>query len=377
MGLLRVGMGTTVLNSGARVQTLDGIGVYTQALLQEFSHDSQLSITEIPLRRLSGPKSNSDLTGRFPLEVMRSICTGLPFQGAQKLKNKISLFHAPDHYIPKLKSVPVVATLMDPIPLMFPQWANSRGRRLKNFMFRQTTRWAAHYITISQAVVPDLVQYFGIPEDKITAIHLGVRLEDFAPVALDEQARVLQNHGLSSGFFLFIGTLQPRKNLKTIMEAFSQLSLDAQKAHPLVVIGKKGWSCEEDILMLQKLQEKGVAHWLGHIPFYDKKVLLQSALSLLFPSLYEGFGLPIVEAFAARVPVITSQLPVLQEVSGGAALLVNPTQPDALLEAMQQIMSNAVLRQELIEKGYKRASLLTWKACAEQTKEVYKKYASN
>ncbi len=384
---MRIALGTTVLQRGLDSGGLDGIGVYTQALLAHLNSYSDLDITEIPFRRLRDPNPGKLLTGRFHTEVVRSILTGLPFQGSSALAKKIDLFHATDHHIPKLKGTPVIATLMDPVPLMRPDWANSTGRQLKNWVFKRSVRWASHYITISQAVVPDLVEHFGIPEEKITPIHLGVNLEDFLPVSLETKIETLKRLKLEhlcnaaerssatgNGYFLFIGTLQPRKNVLKIIEAFELLSDEMQKNYPLVIVGREGWSAKKEVEKLQKLVEKGVVHWLGYVSFADKVALLQTASALVFPSLYEGFGLPVLEAFASRLPVITSNVSSLPEVAGDAAILVDPLDAEALSEAMKKVIENPEFFESLIQKGYLRASEMTWANCAQKTVEVYKRY---
>ena len=369
---MRIALGTTVLQRGLTQGGLDGIGVYTQALLAYFNQRQDLSIDEIPFRALRGLPTNNSLPGRFHLEVLRSALTGIPFRGSKALRKKVDLFHATDHHIPKLSGTPVVATLMDPVPLMRPDWANSTGRKLKNWLFRRSTQWASHYITISHAVVPDLVEHFGIPEEKITPIHLGVNMADFSTVSLEKKSAVLERLGIKSGFFLFIGTLQPRKNVNKIIEAFEQLSPEIQKEHPLVIVGREGWSSEDVVKKIHRLVDLGVAHWLGYVSFADKVVLLQSAISLVFPSLYEGFGLPVLEAFASRLPVITSNTSSLPEVAGDAAYLVDPLDAEALKDAMNRVITHPELSKNLAEKGYLRASQMTWESCAKKTLDVYR-----
>lgn len=377
---MQIAVGTTVLQRGLSSGGLDGIGVYTQALLTHLNHYPNLSIHEVAFQRLHAATPNHWLNrmlpGHFHLEILRSVLTGLPFHYSRTLRNKMDLFHATDHHIPKLRGIPVVATLMDPVPFMRPDWANTKGRKLKNWFFRRSIQWASHYITISQSVIPDLVEHLDIPEEKITPIHLGVNMNDFAPVSMEKKFAVLKKLRLTLKFFLFIGTLQPRKNVARIVEAFEQLPLEMQREYPLVIVGREGWSSQHVVEKLRKLIDLGVAHWLGYISFEDKTVLLQTATALVFPSLYEGFGLPVLEAFASRLPVITSNTSSLPEISGGAAYLVDPLDTEALSDAMKQVVIYPDLFKPLVENGYRRASQMTWVQCAEKTFEVYKKIIS-
>lgn len=367
---MRIALGTTLLQ---RNVGLDGIGVYSQALLSHLKNHPELSLYEEAF-----PSSTSLWFNRFRTEILRSTLTGLPFYSLRHLAKKIDLFHATDHYIPKLSGVPVIATLMDPIPLMRPEWANTSGRKLKNYFFRRSAQWASHYITISEAVVPDLVEYFGINESKITPIHLGVNIDDFAPVSAEKRATVLEKLQLpkeliSTGCFLFVGTLQPRKNVDRIIDAFSQLPQEIQRIHPLVIVGREGWSSQKTVEKLKKLINLGVAHWLGYISFTDKVVLLQTAAALVFPSLYEGFGLPVLEAFASRLPVITSNVSSLPETAGGAAHLIDPLDTEALCDAMKKVIYHPEHFKPLVDKGYLRATQMTWTHCVNKTLDVYKK----
>ncbi len=369
--IMHIALGTTLLQHGNK--KLDGIGIYTQALLKHLKNQPDLLLHEEVFEH----STNFFGFNRFRGEVLRTTLTGLPFYSLRKVAKKIDLFHAPDHYIPKLSGVPVLATVMDPIPLMRPDWANSSGRKLKNYFFRKSVQWASHYITISQAVVPDLIEHFGIKEEKITPIHLGVDLEDFVPIAAEKKTTVLNKLGLtSSNFFLFIGTLQPRKNVERIIDAFSLLPKEIQQTHPLVIVGREGWSSETTVVKLKKLIALGVAFWLGYVSFAEKVVLLQTASALVFPSLYEGFGLPVLEAFASRLPVITSNVSSLPEVAGDAAYLVDPLNTEALSDAMKQIALSPQSFKSLVEKGYVRATQMTWAHCAEKTWNVYKQITS-
>lgn len=359
---MRIALGTTVLERGLRHGGLDGIGVYTQALLAELKNHTELLIQEVAFNRIRG---------HFHLEMLKSLLTQSAFTDSCRLAQCVDLFHATDHHIPKLTGIPVVATLMDPVPLMRPDWANASFRRVKNTLFRRSTRWASHYITISESVVPDLVEYFGIPQEKITPIHLGVNVSDFSPVEPEEKNKILKKFGLTAGFYLFMGTLQPRKNVMRIIEAFEQLPLDIQKNHPLVIVGRAGWGSDAVIQKMQSLMAKGHVYWLGYVSFAEKKVLLQTAIALVFPSLYEGFGLPVLEAFASQLPVITSTISSLPEIAGDAALLVDPYDTEALSDAMHQVITSSEKRHACIAKGYARAAKMTWASCAEKTINVY------
>jgi glycosyltransferase involved in cell wall biosynthesis len=202
---------------------------------------------------------------------------------------------------------------------------------------------------------------------------LGVDPIYFERIPQQTRDAVLEKHGLKPGFFLFIGTLQPRKNLPKVLEAFNLLPEAVRKQHPLIVVGRDGWANEELIPQLKALEERGEGRWLSYLPQSDVFALLQSAGALVFASLYEGFGLPVIEAFAAKCPVIASNTTSLPEVTGNAAWAVDPLDPASISRAMLDVLSNDALRAERIELGLERALRFTWEECARQTLAVYRK----
>jgi len=183
----------------------------------------------------------------------------------------------------------------------------------------------------------------------------------------------LSTHDLQPGFFLFVGTLQPRKNLRGLLKAFGQLPTAIRKQHKLVVVGRDGWGNEDLLPELKALEARGEGYWLDYLPKQQVMALLQSAAALVFPSLYEGFGLPVIEAFAARCPVIASNTTSIPEVAGHAAWLIDPTDSADIASAMLAVLEDQQLRKERIEAGLKRARTFTWEACAASTLDVYSK----
>jgi alpha-1,3-rhamnosyl/mannosyltransferase len=376
---MRVGLGVSLLGEGlAAGATLDGIGVYSQQLLSGLRR-CEVAVTPYTfrgLRRVPPAEGFVAVPGHFLPDALSAAILRRPFRASGWLAREVDLFHATDHRIPKLLHTPVVATLMDPIPLMRPEWASPWGRGAKNWLFRSSARWADRCIAISHAVVDDLVAHFGIPRGRITVIPLGVDDAFFLPIAEAERRRTLEEVGLRPGFFLFIGTLQPRKNVERLLDAFLSLPQGLRREHPLVVVGRIGWGADALLERLRSLQGQGEVFWLGYVPAGRKRVLLRSALALVFPSLYEGFGLPVLEAFASGAPVITSAASALPEVAGDAALLVDPYDTEAIASAMGRLAAHPGLRQELAARGEARARRFTWAECARRTIGVYRELLS-
>ncbi len=384
---MRLGLGCTALARGRLSGHLDGIGVYTSELLKYVNSNPGLSTAEEgvetqALCTVFGKKFGTALPAACTLPMVysaaaaTSAATGLPFLGAAKLERQIDLFHATDHYIPKLRNTPVVATIMDVIGIRHPEWVNPSLRRFKNALFRQTVGWADQIITISNYSAADIADWMGTQGPKITAIPLGVSEDYFKPIAQEDKNSVLNQYQLRPGYFISVGTLQPRKNVERIIQAHALLPATIRAEHPLVVVGQNGWRTDELVQTLAKLEQDGHGRWLKYVPRKDIFALLQSAHALVFPSLYEGFGLPVLEGFASGIPVITSNTSSLPEVAGEAASLVNPNSVEEIAYAMLQLVEQIDLRNTLIQKGLLQVNKFSWAETARLTSDVYREMLS-
>ncbi|WP_236199169.1 glycosyltransferase family 4 protein [Pseudomonas pseudonitroreducens] len=378
---MRVGLGVTVWAKGSIAGHLDGIGVYTRALWYALSQNAQQKNSDLSLypyafgRQLPELECGlpAKLGDRFSIHALRSTLCGAPVGLSAKTRERIELFHATDHHIPQLRGVPVVANVMDLIPLLHPEWAASGLRSLKNWLFTRTVRSAEHLITISEYSKQDLINHLGIASERISVTPLGVAPEYFEKISPAEVTQTLAELRLQPGFFLFVGTLQPRKNLSRVLAAHKSLPADIRRRHPLIVVGRTGWKADELLTELQDLERRGEGRRFEYLPGRTVRALLQSASTLVFPSLYEGFGLPVIEAFAARCPVITSNTTSLPEVAGDAAILIDPTQTDAIAAAMRRILEEPEQTALRADLGLQRAFRYSWEACASETLEVYRR----
>jgi alpha-1,3-rhamnosyl/mannosyltransferase len=250
--------------------------------------------------------------------------------------------------------------------------ANPRFRRFKNFVLRRAAGFADHVIAISRYSVAELVEHFKVPESRISVVYCGVGSEWLSPLPEADWHETLVRRGLRPGYYLFVGILQPRKNLERVLQAHDALSAELRRERPLVVVGKAGWRCEA---LLEKLMTKvasGEAYWLNDVHgITELRHLYAGAGVFVFPSLYEGFGLPVLEAFASGVPVVTSNTTSLPEVSAGAGFEVDPASVEEIAFAMQRALLDDE-RAWRIPAGRRRAAEMTWDACIEGTLSVYR-----
>lgn len=369
---MRVAYGVSVLASGLAAGGVDGIGSVTRELMRYLQQAPGLELLPFEFApQASGRVPGALGVGAHQRQALLSLLSGAPFLTTRRaLQGRVDLVHATDHLVPRLPGVPVLATVMDAIPLARPEWVGYSLKSLRNRAWRESIRWADHVVTISEFSRREIVQWFGVPAERVSVIPLGVDARWFAAPAAAECERVRAHYGLEDGFFLFVGTLQPRKNLERLLAAHARLPETVRRAVPLLVVGRNGWGCEALVAQLNAGAYPDV-RWLSYVPAADLHALLAMATALTFPSLYEGFGLPVLEGFAAGVPVIASAATSVPEVAGEAALLVDPEDVAGWTEAMHAVVSDAALAQRLAAAGPARARQFSWERTAQQTQALY------
>jgi glycosyltransferase involved in cell wall biosynthesis len=283
----------------------------------------------------------------------------------------IDMLHAPAYTAPLLTRVPTVLTIYDTIALSHPElckWTNALHYRL--FMPRAARR-AARVIVPSEATKRDVVRLLGVSEERIRVIPLGVS-GHFRPIDnADELRHMRQTYGLPEDYILYLGNLEPKKNLPALLTAFAQARNHGHLTQKLAIAGQKSWHAEaiHETLHAHGLEESVI--FLGPVPEAHLPALYSGASVFVFPSITEGFGLPPIEAMACGTPVITTQAGALPEVAGKAALVLPVADVDALRIAMVKITTNHFLRTRLRELGLKRAAQYSWKETARKTVAVY------
>lgn len=378
--MIRVGMGVTALCKGLTHGNIDGIGTYTRELMRHWSTENDINPSLVPdLVPFTFNTTISDVLGStgirlgpYSVGAAWSALSNQDFPSIGRLTSDVDLIHASDHYIPRCKTVPIVATLMDALPLSHPEWSRSEFRNLKNKLWLRAISWADSIITISEYSKQQLSHWADIPSRKITVIPLGVNLAWFDFVSERILEQVKHKYTLPETFFIAVGTLQPRKNLIRLIQAHKMLPATTRQRAPLLIVGSEGWKSEDILALIAQESTSGYVRWLKRVPQADLLPLLKLSNALIFPSLAEGFGLPVLEALAAKVPVVTSNTTSLPEVAGDAALLVDPLDTEEISSAMKRVLEDTALMKNLKQKGFERAKEFTWSACAKSTFDVYR-----
>jgi glycosyltransferase involved in cell wall biosynthesis len=361
---------------------IGGIGRYAMQLLETLLSRAAQLWPDLEFVIFTAPQTDRALLGKaraLPCERFRRIKSTLLRSSvllpAGVWCEQIDVFHGLDQagiawFFNAGKSV---VTIHDVIPLVLP-WAFPRRHRwVLTTALARIRKQAERVIVPSVAAAEDVVHFLGVERERISVIPMGCEAR-FQPVGeLTRTAAIRRRYDLPSRYILFVGTLEPRKNVTILLQAFAQVMAETpQDDLGLVIAGGRGWGSEDYLATVDALKLRDRVRFTGVVEDDHLPDLYRGALLFVYPSLYEGFGLPVLEAMACGTPVITSNRTSLPEVAGDAALLVDPTQPEALAAAMTSIIQDGELRQGLRAKGLTRARAFTWEAVAEQTVAIYR-----
>jgi glycosyltransferase involved in cell wall biosynthesis len=285
------------------------------------------------------------------------------------------LVHLPHYNVPLLLSSPFVVTIHDLIHFRFPEYVG-RGIRTQaaRFLMKQALRRARKIIAVSQATREDLSRQFQVNPEKIRVILEAAGDFSDQKFSSGDAVRVSQKFKLPSSFLLYVGNLKPHKNLPRLIQAFQSLKKEGLK-EDLVLVG--GWDSKAaGARDLQKLIGSEAIHWIGAVDPKELAVLYSTAKGLVLPSLWEGFGLPVLEAFQAGLPVACSRIPSHQEIVGEKGLYFDPLSTAEMRSALQKLLTDSVARKELIQLSCERLQLFSWERAARETLDLYREALS-
>lgn len=288
----------------------------------------------------------------------------------------VDVLHSPHYTMPVAKPCRSVVTFCDMTFALMPELHRTWHRRFFPTMMRWSARHADRLIAISESTRQDVMRLLDVPADRIVAIPLAGS-PVFCVLPRAEIAAVCGRHGLVPGGYLcYVGVLEPRKDVPTLIDAYARIA-GAFPDVPLAIVGRNGWMYES---IFRRVEEHGIGNrvrFLGHVAQEELIGLYNGARAFVYPSRYEGFGLPILEAMQCGAPVVTTTVSSMPEVAGDAALLVPPSDAAALAGALERLLSDDALARDLSARGVARAATFSWERCAADTARVYQSIAAD
>ncbi|MCB1070551.1 MAG: glycosyltransferase family 4 protein [Verrucomicrobia bacterium] len=355
-----------------------GVGRYTRTLVEHLSRQRSpqdaLSLFYFDFRRRGGAPACLGATERaihlIPGRVVQRAWKSLEWPPFNWFAGKADVYHFPNFILPPLTRGKSVVTIHDVAFLRYPETIEERNLRYLTRLMRKTVERADRIITVSEFTAREIQQLLGVPKEKCAAIPSG--LDDaFVPARDEACRRFREQHHLPRPYLLTVGTLEPRKNIPFLVYLFESLDSDID----LVIAGMKGWKTEPILHRIETSIRRNRIHYLDYVADEDLPALYTGAEAFLFPSLYEGFGFPPLEAMRCRTPVISSCTSSLPEVLGDAAILAEPYDVEAWLEAISKVLGDSAFRTTLKAAGEARAAQFTWSETARRTWDVYRSLA--
>jgi len=379
-----------IWNGLAALKTRTGIGHYTADLADALAQ--QLSVATYPIgyyasfarkayATVSGHRKPAIGQSPTPLRrILKGVAPLLRDMGNRVLrhgfeslcrKGRFDVYHEPN-FIPFRVDVPTVVTIHDLTVLLHPEWHPRDRVELWEREFRSGLGYAQHLITVSEQTRGDVIRVLGWPTDRVTTVHNGInpRLESPTPAALAEARNALE---LPDQYLLHVGTLEPRKNVLMLMKAYVSLAVKVRRECPLLLVGGWGWNAEPVARYFDEVaRHAGVRH-LGYVPHEHLPAVYTLARALVFPTLYEGFGLPVIEMMACGGAVLASDIECLREVGGGHARFIPATDTDGWRDAMEQVINDNDHRNDLRRGVVEHAAMFRYERCAKETITVYQR----
>jgi len=353
-----------------------GIGRYAYNLIKELkgidSQNKYILYTE---------KNLFDVKRDIPRIKAKNFTSRRDFfkRGVARTLGDFDIYHTPcPEFLGDVGHAEVVVTIHDLIHKICPQVHTEQTIESLDKQINCIVKKASKVICISQSTADDLIRHYRVDEKRISLVYNGVDKDIFYCMAAErrqEAKKKLRAKGIDFPYLLFVGTIEPRKNLKGVLYAFKQLKDQGDFDGKVVVVGMKGWLSEDLDQFMEKLKITDDVIFLGYMSNDDLRYLYNMAEVFVFPSLYEGFGFPVLEAFCCGAPVVTSNSSSLVEIASDAALTIDPLDDRKISAAIKDILKSPQLKEELIEKGKKRSKDFSFQKTAQETLQVYHEVA--
>ena len=296
----------------------------------------------------------------------------------QLTRERIDLFHAPHYTLPALTPCRSIVTIHDCIHLRFPQYLPSRfAYRYARAMFWSATHRCDCILTVSETSKRDILSFFDVPAEKIIVIPNAIEDRYWTRPPDEAITKVRERYQLHAPFLLYAGNIKPHKNLERLLDAFYRVRQRGFKDVTLLIIGDEITRYVKLRRAVHRYQLHRHVRFLGFVPAETLQILYRLASAFVFPSLYEGFGLPPLEAMASGTPVVTSNVSALPEVVGNAAMLVDPEQADSIADGVIRVLSDEPFRADLVRKGLARARQFSWDRSVRRTWDIYGRFADS
>lgn len=356
----------------ANVEKRVGIGEYSFELLRQFEKYQianikyQIYLKDGPLRDLPKEREGWEYRIIGPRRFWTQCALPLDLYLSRP---RPDVFFSPTHYAPRFSPVPTVISIMDLSYIHFPKMFKASDlyqlRRWTSYSVKKATK----ILTISKASRNDIIKKYHISEKKVVVTYPGVKMKIRNPEK-SQNSKLKTKYGINKDYILFVGTLQPRKNVVRLIEAFSLLLESSKKDVQLLLVGKKGWLFDEILNAPKRFDVEENVRLLEFVSDDELTLLYQNAVFFILPSLYEGFGLPILEAMQHGCPVITSNVSSLPEAGDDAALYIDPQNVEDIASKMNLLLTDEKLRATLVAKGYEQVKKFSWEKAARETLKV-------
>lgn len=350
-----------------------GIGTYVSNLvrgLARLDHDHEYTLIchrkDVDFITSLGPNFRAwpDRSGNYSVQEQLTVPLDV-------WRARPDIFHAPHYVLPPLIPGKTVVTIHDCIHLRFPQYLPNKLAHLYARVFLSAAaRKASRVITVSEASKRDIISFLHTPADKVEVVYNGLDERVTSP-SPDDEARVRDRFQLDAPFVLYAGNIKPHKNVDRLIEAFARLRQRGMTQVKLLLIGDDISKYSSLRRLVHRHQLHQQVRFLGFVSIETLAALYRLAQVFVFPSLYEGFGLPPLEAMANGTPVITSNVSSLPEVVGDAALLIDPMDADSIANAMYRVLNEDALRAELVRRGHERVRAFSWERSVSRTHQIY------
>ncbi|SKA76588.1 Glycosyltransferase involved in cell wall bisynthesis [Caloramator quimbayensis] len=318
-----------------------------------------------------------DICKVIPYGLYSRLWDYIPIKYNNFFRNKADIYHFFNFIVPPNIGGIVIVTVYDVVYKRFPEtMTKANFNRLEKNLQRSVDR-ADIIITISENSKKEIIEYLNVAEDKIRIIPIGIEIEKYRKkYSENEMIKVRKKYNIPNEYILYLGTLEPRKNIETIIDSYALYKKNGGNLK-LVIAGKKGWMYDSILNRVKQYSLGDEVIFTGYVDEDDKACIYKMSSLFLFPSFYEGFGIPVIEAMAAGTPVITSNTSSLPEAAGDAAIFVNPKDINAIADSMLKIANNDYYKKELIIKGLKQSEKFSWEKSAEKLINIYNEFDKN